>query len=516
MRTVCAYSLWFPKRSAADEVWRDITSTIWNWYQVNQPDVVLPVDWERGLEKRFVPSAGHALDCSITQVDDTPGPLRELRWVYPDARDDSLLWTIDALTLPSDGAVLSLLLRIASADFELLPARFTLRTPRVIRNIVARGDAHVGVHPVHIEPKFVAPEHIPELTSLLLEQSRRHPIVVISPEPYTDDIYAVDTTAIATTLAGLASVYVLSSRWAGFALTDEVGKQLSCYNGAVRVYWPRFDLGADPFAHPLWLPPQIHDFGSSEGFARFLMRMGAGVASFRYVEPESVRTFRARAEATRVAKMREERKSGYEGLFDEYVRLDAHARELREGLDAANEEVAALRAQIASKWIPPMDERAAERATEIDDRPEPKNVLEAVQDAQRRTSHVIYLPEALESARESPYKQPDKVFSALLAIDDVAGRWAEQMAGGPNIGARRDAFRKCGFDYKEDISQTAEGKWGTEYTYPYEGKRIVFAPHITIGAKSADRCISIHMHWDEAKRKVVVAHVGRHKTNTRS
>jgi hypothetical protein len=44
----------------------------------------------------------------------------------------------------------------------------------------------------------------------------------------------------------------------------------------------------------------------------------------------------------------------------------------------------------------------------------------------------------------------------------------------------------------------------------------VFAPHITIGAKSPDRCLSIHMHWDEAKRRVVIAHVGRHKTNTKS
>jgi hypothetical protein len=103
-----------------------------------------------------------------------------------------------------------------------------------------------------------------------------------------------------------------------------------------------------------------------------------------------------------------------------------------------------------------------------------------------------------------------------MAIDDVARRWAEQLVGGPNVGSRREAFRQRGFDYKDDISQTAEGRWRDDYTYNYEGKRVLFAPHITIGAKAADRCLSIHMHWDEVRRRVVVAHVGRHKTNTLS
>jgi len=67
-----------------------------------------------------------------------------------------------------------------------------------------------------------------------------------------------------------------------------------------------------------------------------------------------------------------------------------------------------------------------------------------------------------------------------------------------------------------DISPTAAGRWRDEYTYAYEGNKILFAPHITIGAKSADRCLSIHMHWDDTRGKVVIAHVGRHKTNTRS
>lgn len=516
VRTVSAYSLWFPKPSSAGEVWREMTSSITAWYAGREPDLALPPTWHEGLDSRLTPIAGHALECAVSAVEGTPGPLRELRWSYPDVDDDTLIWTIDAATLPGEGTIFTLVLRIASADFELLPARVKLPSPRVVRNLVARGDAHIGVHPVYVEPWYLDADGVVDLTVLLLEPSRRHPIIVISPEFQTDDVYAVDAVDVSNVLAGLASVFVLRSQWAGFALTDELGKRLSCYGGAVRVYWPRFTRQSDPFAHPLWLPPEIREIDAREGFSRMLLRMIAGAASFRFVEPEPVRAFRARLESTRVTRLRGEKQAGYEELFEEYVRLDAHARELREQLDAAVTENAALRGELASRWIPDAERRSVAREPSIDDRPEPTTVVEAVEEARRRTQHVVYLPEALESARESPFRQPDRVFSALLAVDDVARRWAEQLAGGVAIGSRRDAFRQRGFEYKEDISATTEGKWGTEYTYQYEGNRVLFAPHITIGAKGADRCLSIHLHWDEVKRKAVIAHVGRHKTNTRS
>lgn len=77
-------------------------------------------------------------------------------------------------------------------------------------------------------------------------------------------------------------------------------------------------------------------------------------------------------------------------------------------------------------------------------------------------------------------------------------------------------FRQRGFEYKDDISATSRGKWGDEYTAKYNGQTIDVSPHITIGAKQADTCLSVHMYWDKESKKVVIAHVGRHKTNTKT
>lgn len=503
MRTVCAYSLSFPGTSAID-VWREVESWVVNWYRGAMSDVQLPSRWLEGWNVVFHPVLDHELSCKVT--DGEGGPLREFRWRFPDFADRSLVWSVEAAALANVETAFTLVLRIASADFELVPARFQLRTPRVIRALVGRGGAHIGVHRVGLTPTLVQPDQVPHMALSLLEQSRRHPMVVISPDAHGDE-YAVDPNNIANRLAGLASVFVLSSRWAGYALTDELGKQYSCYNGAVRVYWPRFERNCDPYAHPLWLPPLIEERGGPDAFADQLQRTIAAVASFRFVEPDSMRAFRARLDEARVARLRAAPEAGYEGLFDEYVKLDAHARDLRVQLDKANEEIAELRSAIALQpTFDPAQGSEADRGIET--------VFDAVEEGQRRSTNVVYLTDAFESARISPFRQPARVLSALLAIEDVASRWVEQLEGGASMGARRDAFRERGFDYKEDISPTAEGKWGEDYTYRYNGRRIVFAPHITIGAKGPDRCLSIHLHWDDATRKVVIAHVGRHKKNT--
>lgn len=82
------------------------------------------------------------------------------------------------------------------------------------------------------------------------------------------------------------------------------------------------------------------------------------------------------------------------------------------------------------------------------------------------------------------------------------------------MGTWKLAFQRRGFDYKDDISQTTRTKFGTEYTFVYEGKKLLFEKHITEGAKQANKCFSIHMYRDEARRKIVIGHVGRHLTNT--
>jgi hypothetical protein len=141
---------------------------------------------------------------------------------------------------------------------------------------------------------------------------------------------------------------------------------------------------------------------------------------------------------------------------------------------------------------------------------------EAVEFAVAQTDNLEFLPTAFSSAEDSPFKKPERALQALLAIDQVAGRWLASLNGGSPIGSVREHFKKLGFTYADDISLTSRGKWGNEYKTNFKGVEYDIGQHITIGGKQADTCLSVHMAWLKDERKVLIAHVGRHKTNTKT
>jgi hypothetical protein len=66
------------------------------------------------------------------------------------------------------------------------------------------------------------------------------------------------------------------------------------------------------------------------------------------------------------------------------------------------------------------------------------------------------------------------------------------------------------------ISDTTRNRHKADYTFSYGSKARLFEPHITIGSGGPNSCASIHFLLDEDKGKIVVAHVGRHLTNTKT
>lgn len=99
-------------------------------------------------------------------------------------------------------------------------------------------------------------------------------------------------------------------------------------------------------------------------------------------------------------------------------------------------------------------------------------------------------------------------------MDRVAEIWAKNKGGGDLRQMLKDAG--LGKRVSNFVSQTSRGKWADDYTFTYDGKAELFEWHVTLGAGAADTCASIHFLPDHAKGRLVVGHVGRHLTNTKS
>ena len=251
-----------------------------------------------------------------------------------------------------------------------------------------------------------------------------------------------------------------------------------------------------------------------------LMAITSEAAAFRHVEPLLLTQARTTAELEAREARREDKPNDIDVLIDDVTNLEELLKKANAELAELRSENSTLKDNVAA--LSTTTYATTHHASTRSEQPEaltaadPQTMREAVDFAKAQTKHLEYLPIAFSSAEDSPFKKPERALQALLAVDKVAGMWLASIDGGKPLGPTRDHFKKLGFTYADDVSQTSRGKWGSEYKASYKGTEYDISQHITIGAKQADTCLSIHMAWLKDERKVLIAHVGRHKTNTRT
>lgn len=522
MRTVYAAALEVGAQSDISVSLDYIGRWIQDWYLRQR----LSVDVFQSLgegDLTVSPAEGHQLSIQHHTSKEAPGEqLIDLRWAYPDQYDKGLGW-VTALSLlrQDDGLLLSLEVAVTGLQPVIAPASFRLGSPRVIRDITRLRSVRLSGHPYSLTPELVGAEHVELLVSELTDSTRPYPIVLVS-RRVQDDVPLVDSSELAERLAGVAKVYELADKWAAFRLTEELGRPLSCFGGAVRLFWPRFDGQADPFMSPLWMPWQFKDADVTERTLGQLCNMVFDAAAFRHVEPFLISQVRVAAKREAREAARSSGGKSEDELLDDLIEMEqrlqaietVNAELVQENKNLRDNAAALVAHTTAWRDQPPNASQASEGAS---DAPAgPASVEDAVRQAEAKSKKVRFLPSAYSSAAASPYKQPERVLEALAALEEVVSIWAETIGTGKTVGSVRQLFKARGFDYADDVSQTSKGKWGSEYTAHYQGQDLDISPHITVGAKQADTCLSIHWAWHKDEKVAVVAHVGRHKTNTKT
>lgn len=537
MRTV--YAIQFsvlpkPTESVADCASR-LRDTVAGWIRRKYDTV-----WSTRLELdgesvQLEPRPQHAL--SLTEESAGESSLTTVDWRHPHEdrdpakSDDKLQWHTQVIIARNESSVqLQIVVRILSLEFVVKPVAFNVGRPAVVESLLTRFRCtHDGTEIPTSLRDLAADEVEAFVEDALLNPSRRLPVLVLTPDMYSET-YSVQAQDLLQAVLGYAAVVTLKDKWAAFKLTECVGKSLSCYDGAVRLYWPGFSLHADPFQHPLYLKPQIR-FHANNGrpLSRHLFRFFSAISVFRLAEGKVIRAVRASISAARTAELELARKNLREGLLDPKEReaaLEAAWREIDE-LNKTNNTLAAenetLKQELSKQkalwteyggYVAPdtTEEPAADEGT-----PSFDTVADAVRTARNDFSDQLhFLESAQKSASNSPYGNPERVYQCLEALAQVGMEW--QQNDGQLGRGWKAALTELGFgaDYKAEISQTAKGKWGDEYRFKYRGEKRLFEEHITLGAKQADKCMSIHWYRDDKIRKLVIGWCGRHLTNTRS
>jgi hypothetical protein len=200
----------------------------------------------------------------------------------PDPWDPSLIWrtTID-ITRRAAAVEAGICVEQDMRHHRIPPSPLQPPLVGLLQALVTRG-ARVGKQRVsYVAQAVVGPGGVEDFVNqVLLDRERRLPVLLFTNVKEQDGAFpedAGDPSLAARELCGQAHVYVMPRTEDTHRLTRRLG-MLSAYDGAVRIYWPRFHLSDPPPRHPLHLRQRLN---KSSGPAIIRRVIEAGARSYR-------------------------------------------------------------------------------------------------------------------------------------------------------------------------------------------------------------------------------------------
>jgi hypothetical protein len=529
MRNVYAVQLQLRAEPSRDVAWPSLVGAIggWarSWYARRGTEIAVPA----GQELR--PIDGHSLLTTIAEGA-SGEKLWTMSWSYPADDDPSLLWGANATAAArGDELETSLVLRVGSRTYRVAPPSFRLRRPNVVKTLLEQFDCSVGGRQVTTTAATVVAADVAGLVEDLRSPDRRLPVVLISREKYSDRPL-LDPGMLADQLAGLAHVRVFTDKWASFRLTSLLGKQHSCFNGAVRLYWPVAKGGDEVRADRPFMPEEVR--AEATLVSERLLRRLAAASAFRFVEMDVTKAVRASIEKAALAAQarardkaladatgRSELEALVNGLMDDKAKALEDARKARYEADMLRLELADQNERIADLEADLKDVRRsigvtipvapAVPAGVPDEDVEPATVVEALDEAARRfAARVTVLDTARRSAEESDFGRPTEVFHAIMAIRDVADLYFASREADRPMGRWDDAFEERGVKYAAQESRATMNQFGAEREFMNDGVKRRIEKHLTVGGGDKKNCLQIYFDADDPAGRFVVAYCGRH------
>lgn len=569
-----------PTASSSDEHHAELVALCHSWLRrVADRHGVEGLDQNPNVSLIFDrPAAGCSGDTRHTRIDGFSvwrGTIIHPYTIDDHPTDDIIRADLQVISDPGETTVVVRILAGAQTEV-LLPSRPSIHPPRLVRDIIQRYETRVGNIEARTTPRLIGADTIWDLERDLFRPDRLIPIVVISRT--FDQELLLHPTQLADQLAGLAQVVELQDFDTAFALTDCVTKELSAFNGAVRIYWPKFHVSANPYLHRLYLPNALQGHYENEQIKRQIRGYIADVAASRITLDPRV---------GRVEREFQRRKA----LASEQERSAQVTRLLREIADLANvpaetatlADIPTLLDELSDRFAQERDARTAEVERHEQDMLElmrdydenrfasdellaiAESEREAYRDraekAEARLQSLLVANGATDNGSAAPIEDLTLILGARK-LEDLVDIYAERapadcivflpeckktaaqagftgsLASVAEMMTRlvraamiyhdpewttgvREAFWKADEpSYSADVSDTARQQHRHEYLRRYDDgdgmAEILLGPHLSFGSGNSHSTVDIYFYVDTKNRRIVVGHIGNHLSGKRT
>ncbi len=423
----------------------------------------------------------------------------------------------------------------------------TVKPPRILFDLcdIPKASWHFGEMPVGLKPLTLGAEHSDVMINWLSNTRRPIPIVALS--EYDGEILHPQPTwqeKVVERLFGMALVVRLTSDLS-WELTERIGKEWSCYHGAVRIYWPGLRFDGDPFRHDLMTADSIMGhFATTDRATAANRLLDQLFERFRRISTFSVRCpsiftelrrsssldritelrrkVTAKGDATKAAadlaaKNRQlaEELAASQQLSDE---LTKETTRLESELEDASNELARLRNELDNERLLRGSAAPTASAPPVQQQSQPTTVAEAIQRAKQTLSADLIFGADIDS-EASQLKEdagpPSRVSAHLAKLAEVSRllRAELEATGSASLGKPICDWLKghgvgASGEYPLTMSNRAER---TARTWDFgNGNTHVYEKHTKPNeATSPNQCVRIYFEWCEKRKKIVIGSVGR-------
>jgi hypothetical protein len=456
-----------------------------------------------------------------------------LEWCHPDDRFDSGVWNTRCVFARNDNTIITTVnIRVSSEKFILRPTNYRLGRPKIVKNILHRFDCYISDQQVPLKPILIRDETVvPFVNNVLISKERALPVILLSPI-LTSGLPMVEPDDLADKLLGFAIVACMVKKPTAFALTDYVGKAFSCFDGAVRLYWPGFSLSDSPFVHPLYLRTSIEDhLRNGKYLEDYFFNILSEISAYRTSEIGQILFIKRKLELQdnsaidALHKKIKDRTMDYDNVLEHFEIQLKRNKDQDEAILNHEIEIERLNELVHQQKANCSECRRASYERNLNDQIMPddpetsKPTISSVHDAlefakQNFESNLEFLSTAIESAKDSPFKKPEDVYNLFIKLNELQNKQKQEGKIGESY---KTALAQAGFDYKPTISETSKGKYKSDYTFIYNSKKELFDEHVTIGiGQNPQECISIHWIRDDSSNKIIIGYCGKHLTNTKT
>ena len=499
----------------------------------NEADIRLMFDKSAEIIDRWVTSKGTPVRSSTLEhlilpdnrkatIERKTGelpPSRYYRLKFSEPTNEGTLFvTLIELSHHSEIVELNCLLSEEGTLSTIKPVTFKARCPIVLRTIVgSSGKWKAGINPVSSDPiEAFGPKGGVYLYKIIMAPKRNLPVVCVS-ERDGFLFYPKIEESLATDLCGVANVVHIDQD-ASWTITKIMGKEWSCYNGAIRVYWPGIEESSDPRRHPVWTVNRLemnegNDRHKAEHLRRQLRRWLFQLSTFSQSGPSLCSEIRNDFRELRVRELRQQAEDSgeWESLANMYSEENAEIRKQNRRMQSENSD---LRRQVshlktAFEWKRPLPENLDEDG-ELS-LPKPKTLREAIDQAKIKYENIVCFGSDVEHGINDLRKTagpPDKV---LRYIDKIAEMTELRLAGGLQTDPV-SWFKSNGVDASDESKSTLNRRSARAARTWNDGDRSrTFRYHLKPSSHTnPDRCVRIYFEFIEERKLTTIGWIGRH------